>query len=207
MTTYDPQTNPLVAQRGKILEAFTFLQSVGIKVSGVLDQYEQDHAEALREPSEADYTFPFKPPLHIGDHLSMGGGRPILDSGLYVGRSYSLSPGQRQTLRDWYDLTPSQTVQVIGFSLFPDGKCIRQVRLECNIHITEVQRRKHLLLAVTIDHWGVFCRQASQRDAELAEARTTRTADTTTTVSKPRKPKTASMEDLMAEYMVQVVPR
>jgi hypothetical protein len=206
VTTYSPHDQPVIKLRPEINIALTLLKSVGLKTAQVEADLEQLTSDVMRVPTQDDLRWPLSPPEEIGAHLSLGSDRPILDCKLVRGRSYGLTPGQRDILRDWYSLTPTRTIEVTNIELFDPAiygyvNLVRSVTLRSNIHVEE-HKRKHMLISCVIDNWGAFCTAAKRRDEERAQAKESAVKeDVLAEVTKPRNVK-KSIEQLMSEYSV-----
>ena len=80
-------------------------------------------------------------------------------------RHYSLSPGQRDVLRNRYGLTPAKTIILTDVALFPGTNIIWSINLRSAEHI-DVMRRRHVLSAAVIAPVAKFFDDAQARDKE-----------------------------------------
>jgi len=181
----------------------TLLKSIGLKTSQIESDLEQLTSDIKRCPSADDLRWPLSPPEEIGAHLSLGADRPTLDCKLVRGRSYGLTPGQRDILRDWYGLTPTRTIEVVNVELFDPAvyhhhNIVRSVTLRSNIHVEE-HKRKHMLISCVIDNWGAFCTAAKKRDEERRDDATVVDPDKPAK-SKPTTVRTLDLTQLTSLY-------
>lgn len=95
--------------------------------------------------------------------------RPTLSCRLQVGMAYSLTPGQRDVIRDRFNMTPAPLVEVIECAMYADGVHIRRVTLKSCEHVDP--RRRAVMTKFSIDAWGQFCADAKQRDLDREEAK------------------------------------
>jgi hypothetical protein len=183
----------------KLQEAIDTLRAYGLPVKGVQDALTQRVEDDKRVPDEADRRWSVGPVPSIEDHLSMGDGRPTLGCGMVVGRAYELTPGQRDVLRERFGMTPSRLVRVDEVAMFDGGQMIKRVILHSEEHVPS--NRRHLMVAVVIDHWGEFMDAAQAKDAQRAECHVEkeRVVGATTKVVKKA---TRSLEQLLSEYDV-----
>jgi hypothetical protein len=165
---FDPEQHPLHRKRKIILYALALLERLGLPVAATRERYDQLYDDLFRLPTEQDARFPLTPASSIEDHIN-GQSREELSCALVSGRKYSLTPGQRAILREWYGLTPTQLVVVERMEMFPHHpNLIRMVVLRSDVHITEDQR-KHVLIHATIDSWGKFMDASITKGHELKE--------------------------------------
>jgi len=98
-------------------------------VHGTEDALKQRIEDARVQPTDDDRRWPLSPPEVIGEHLSVGDSRPELSCALVVGRAYSLTPGQRDYVRERFNMTPAPLVRVTEVALYPGTQLIRRVTL------------------------------------------------------------------------------
>jgi hypothetical protein len=220
MNTFNPAEHPLHVQRAKIHEALNLLESLKLPVTHARKCYEELYEDLWRKPSTEDIKWPIQVPVSIEDHITSDG-RETLSCALQVGRKYSLTPGQRAIIREWFNLTPTPLVEVTCIELFSHyPNLIRRVVLRSDVHVEE-QNRKHVLIHCTIDSWGKFLEASIRKEEDLKEISAAkseaayrmkckiegrpyltpeeRAALRATGVKRPRKA-TKSIEDLMGEY-------
>jgi hypothetical protein len=159
-------------------------------------------SEFRAKPSEADLRWPVEQPTVVAEHITLGNDRPVLSCKLQVGRAYSLTPGQRDVVRDWFNMTPAPLIEVLEVALYPGTQYIQRVTLKSCEHVDP--RRRRVMTKFAIDKWGEFCSQAKQRDTERAEAREGDPVDDDES-DKPAKKSTKKqplLSELMNEYGV-----
>lgn len=155
--------------------------------------------EMRRQPTEEDMLWPFTPPEMVGEHLSIGNDRPTLSCALVTGRAYSLTPGQRDYIRDHYNMTPAKLVKVIELAFYPGGKYIRRVTLVSEEHIDP--RRRAMVVKLSIDNWGRFCTEAKKNDEDRqADVEVVRDGDKPSRGPKKEAKSVIVMKDLMSQY-------
>lgn len=146
------------------------LESAGYPMKPIWAHHrERVEKESLAKPDEHDllYTCPTVKPT-IAEHVWRGQKQVLSASNAFRGYSYTLSPGQRQWLKDHYGLTPTETVTVIELGLWPENHP-RQLILRSDEHIDP--RRRHVLNKVTLSRPGKFFHEAAQIDALLEQMR------------------------------------
>jgi hypothetical protein len=188
----------------QIRTALETLARYKLPCQGVADAFERMLEEARVKPSEADQRWPLTPPEYVGEHLALGDDRPTLSCRLVAGRSYSLSPGQRDYVRDRFNMTPAKLVKVIEVAVFPGTQLIRMVRLVSEEHVDP--RRRRMMTKFTIDRWGEFCDQAKANDDARRESTAVEDDDDDQPAKpgKPKRPKNeVRMEELFNEYGIE----
>lgn len=118
--------------------------------------------EQRKQPTDEDRKWQHTPPEVIGEHLSLGDNRPTLSCALMVGRAYALTPGQRDYIRDHYNMTPARLVKITEVALYPGTSCIRRVTLISEEHVDP--RRRKMTVKLAIDNWGQFCTESKAND-------------------------------------------
>lgn len=163
--------------------------------------------KARQGPSEADLRWLVEPADTVTDHLAVNAtvdARPALSCKLVVGRQYSLTPSQRDVVRDWYDMTPAPTVMVASIALHEGTQAVKSVLVVSCEHVDP--RRKAMLTQFSITKWGTFCDKVRQREHERAEEAVQAVEDGLKSPKKdkaPAKPKKAPLlSELMNEYGV-----
>ena len=189
----------------RIVEAVNVLTHYGLPTRLVVEDYLAKLSEQRRQPSDDDLRWQRVEATPIADHISVGNDRPTLDSSAVVGRLYSLTPGQRDFIRDTYNMTPTKLVEVLEVAVFHENpRCIRRVILRSTDHIADPRRTK-VINKLVIDHWGHFMSTAKANDdrrRDEAEAK-----EVTSPKDKATAPASASktninLKQLMEEYGV-----
>ena len=197
----------------------------GLPTRLVMEALDERLEEQRCQPTEVDRLWPLARRVGITEHLvpnvkevvtsasgvavvlSHGSAaeRPTLSCRLQVGMAYSLTPGQRDVIRDRFNMTPAPLVEVLECAMYEDGVHIRRVTLKSCEHVDP--RRRAMMTKFSIDAWGQFCADAKQRDADREEAKATEQAESEAKGSdkvKPTKIKQSAVNlaQLMNEYGV-----
>lgn len=180
------------------------LAQYGAPTDHVGDWVAAQVAKARSGPSEADLRWPVEPQDTVTDHLAVdptSDARPPLSCRLVVGRQYSLTPAQRDVIRDWFDMTPAPTVKVVAVSMYAGTQAVKHVHIVSCEHVDP--RRRAMLTQFSITSWGEFCDKVRQREIERMEEVTGKPEKPTKTakVAKPTKAQ-VDMKQLMNEYGV-----
>ena len=139
------------------------------------------------EPTAQDYKWAVQhEPSTVADHHVDGVYEVLTAARCFAGRQYTLSPGQRDVLREQYGLTPTQDVVITNVVVFKGTSLIRHFTLESTEHI-DPRRRRHVLVAAVVSAARFFERSA-ERDKEREEEAE---VEDTKRVKKGGKPKTA----------------
>lgn len=161
----------------------------GLPTRLVMEALDERLQEQRVQPTEVDRLWPLARRISITEHLvpnvkevvtsaagvdvvlSHGSAaeRPTLSCRLQVGMAYSLTPGQRDVIRDRFNMTPAPLVEVIECAMYSDNIHIRRVTLKSCEHVDP--RRRAMMTKFSIDAWGQFCADAKQRDADREEAK------------------------------------
>jgi len=210
----------------KINEAVGVLNDYGYKTGNIIEWLVHRMEEQKAQPTEVDRLWPWagKGKVSITEHLvpnvkevvtsasgvdvvlSHGSAaeRPTLSCRMQVGLAYSLTPGQRDVIRDRFNMTPAPLVEVIECAMYADNIHIRCVTLKSCEHVDP--RRRAMMMKFSIDAWGQFCADAKQRDADREEAKSEATGDgkTVKPVKAVKAPsaKAVNLAQLMNEYGV-----
>ena len=147
----------------KLNEAIGLLHDWGLPTRVLVEALGQRIDDQSRQPTEDDHRWPWSPPENIDEHLSFGDSRPILSCALVVGRCYSLTPGQRDYVRERFNMTPAPLVRVTEVALYPGTQLIRRVTLVSELHVDPKNRRR-MMTRFVLDRWGEFCTQAKAND-------------------------------------------
>jgi len=199
----------------------------GLPTRLVMEALDERLEEQRVQPTEVDRLWPLARRISITEHLvpnvkevvtsaagvdvvlSHGSAaeRPTLSCRLQVGMAYSLTPGQRDVIRDRFNMTPAPLVEVIECAMYEDGVHVRRVTLKSCEHVDP--RRRAVMTKFSIDAWGQFCADAKQRDADREEAKAGGQAESEATgdrkTVKPVKApsaKAVNLAQLMNEYGV-----
>lgn len=199
----------------------------GLPTRLVMEALDERLEEQRVQPTEVDRLWPLARRVGITEHLvpnvkevvtsasgvdvvlSHGSAaeRPTLSCRMQVGMAYSLTPGQRDVIRDRFNMTPAPLVEVIECAMYEDGVHIRRVTLKSCEHVDP--RRRAMMTKFSIDAWGQFCADAKQRDADREEAKAggpdeSEAPGNGKTVKPVKAPsaKAANLAQLMNEYGV-----
>lgn len=151
-------------------------------------------------PTEDDtrYLLPEHPPT-ITEHLTEGLNAVMTAGCLWQGYSYSLSPGQREWLRERFEMTPTKTVTVTELQVWLGTRHPRSMVLACDLHIPATRTR--VLKQCTISNVGTFLRESAAIDAarEAREAGESTEAGVDLTPLKKKVTKTDEFNGFMKE--------
>jgi hypothetical protein len=158
------------AELQSIAQLLVQLTQLGVPTKAA-DEWLAVRMESLTAvPSAHDLMWPWVGQEGIDEHLAGTATdvRPVLSCRAQVGRSYCLSPSQRDVVRQWFNMTPAPTVEVIELATYADGKHIRRMRLKSCEHVDP--RRRAVMTMCAIDKWGEFCHAVTVRERERSEA-------------------------------------
>jgi len=183
----------------KLNEAIGLLHDWGLPTRVLVEAIRDRIDEQFRQPTEDDLRWPWSPPENIGEHLSFGDSRPTLSCAIAVGRCYSLTPGQRDYVRDRFNMTPAPLVRVLEVALYPDTKFIRRVTLASEIHV-DPKNRKRIMTKFAIDKWGEFCTQSKANDDARKVDLTPDDDDTKPAKAAKSTKRQPTLNELFTEY-------
>jgi len=210
-----------------ISDAIGTLGEWGLPTRLVTEALNERLEEQQVQPTEVDRLWPLARRVSITEHLvpnvkevvtsaagvdvvlSHGGDRerPTLSCRMQVGMAYSLTPGQRDVIRDRFNMTPAPLVEVIECAMYSDNIHIRRVTLKSCEHVDP--RRRAMMTKFSIDAWGQFCADAKQRDADREQAKAGSQAESeapdatkATKATKAPSAKAVNLAQLMNEYGV-----
>lgn len=150
-------------------QAISTLKSLGLNTKGIEDQLAEKADAAIAQPSEFDLLYSLATPASWLPHFEHG--VPTLSpSTIRVGARLTLTPGQRATLRERYEMTPTRVVEVVNFELYPGTKAIKWLTLRSDLHVPE-SHRKHILVHCLISDFGNWYRSSVELDQEAEKAR------------------------------------
>src|ERR1035437_7256746 len=145
------------------------LDEMRFDTTAIRHEHASREASRYRAINESDIAFPLNTPESWLPHFEDGQPPVLTNSTLRVGARLQLSPGQRSTLRDRYELTPTKVVEVTNLELFEGTRFIRELVLGSDIHVSEHQR-KHILVHCRISDFGAWYRSSVELDKEREEA-------------------------------------
>lgn len=136
-------------------------------------------------PTEDDtrYAIPAQAPA-ISGHLEGGKNEVMSASNLWKGYAYALSPGQRQWLRERFEMVPTPTATVVELSTWPGTQHPREMTLRWDRHLDSDLRRK-MSTCVTISCVGKFLRESAVYDEQRLAV--DEVEDKAERATKPRK--------------------
>jgi len=179
--------------------ALEVLDKWGIPTAVARSHYANALEEWRKQPTDEDRGWPWVEPESIATHVNMGDRRPVLSCKVGVGRAYELSPGQRDFIRDHYNMTPSRLVKVIEVALYPQSKCIRRVTLVSEEHVDP--RRRKMVVKLSIDNWGRFCAESLANDeARRVETEPVEDDDQPTKAKVKVSKSQVNLKELFNEY-------
>lgn len=111
--------------------------------------------------------------MSLGEHYSrvkdrdgwdVGNEAAVLAASLcHAGRQFRLSPGQRAVLREWYGLTPTRLVELVGVETFADCDVISAFTIRNAQHI-DARERRHALVEVRVHPAAEFFAAGKHQD-------------------------------------------
>lgn len=155
-----------------------------------------DHQWATQLPEPASVEDHWVPERNAAGDII--GKRPedLTAARCHVGRQYSLTPGQREILRERYGLTPTMVVQAVNVELFPGpDDVIWSITLKSVEHV-DPRRRRHVLNEVVLQPASAFFRDAAAIDAARALDAEARKLD-----RKPREAKVPAPKSMALSYL------
>lgn len=129
-----------------------------------------------RKPTDFDAQWATRnqAPAPIEQQYQDGIAAVLSAANCFTDRHFTLSPGQRDVLRERHGLTPAQTIIITHAPTFPGTNILWQIAIKSAEHI-DSRRRKHVLVEAVITPASEFFKVAADRDkereaAKLAEA-------------------------------------
>lgn len=157
-----------LAKSEQIARCLTFLQHEGYDVKALWHEHTR-RLDNIGSPTGDDLMFEF--PLEyvpISDHFTKGDPEVLQCSNICVGRSYLLSPGQRQWIRENFDMTPTRTVTIRTAEAWQGTRHPRLLKFTSDMHVDPCHRSK-ILRDFTITRPGQFFRESQVIDQRLRE--------------------------------------
>lgn len=156
-------------REAKYSEALATLVAQDYDISAIVNQHRLREQAAIGQPTEADLRHQLSTPESWQPHFDQH--EPTLSpSTLRIGGRFTLTAGQRSTLRDRYEMTPTKVVEVVNIELYPQTKCIHNLVLRSDRHVAE-SRRKHILVQCCISDFGQWLDSSSERDKEIEKVK------------------------------------
>lgn len=186
-----------------IMLSLDTLAHYGLPVGNALARYAEIKEDAQRQPDADDLKWSLEQATIVAEHITLGNDRPTLDCHMVVGRAYSLTPGQRDYIRDHHNMTPAPLVEVIECAVYIGSQYIRRVTLRSVEHIDP--RRRKVINKFTIDRWGHFMSEALANDKARAEAKERAFSERPVKATKGESTTESSRKtlvELMGEYGV-----
>lgn len=188
MTTPRTVPNTRINAIDQIETALKLLTSQGYDTHAI---WEDHNAWLLtldtRECTDDDRRWATQNPMPstIEEHFVDGEPELLTAARCHVGRQYTLSPGQRDVLRERYGLTPTMTVKATNVELFSAEDVIWSVTLKSTEHVDP--KRRHVLNEVVLCPAATFFRDADIKDKERELEAATKAAE-----GKPRAQKSTT---------------
>jgi hypothetical protein len=179
----------------QIETAIRVLASYGYDMSPVRAQH-NTWIDSLdrREPTELDSTWASQTsPSIISEHTNEGVFEVLSAARCFADRQFTLSPGQRETLREQHGLTPTRDVLISNVVTFPGTKVISQFTLRSTEHISE-ERRRHVLVSAVIYPAATFFETSARRDKEREEEAVETDKKAVKKGAQPKTPKLLAMQ-------------
>lgn len=135
-------------------------------------------------------------PSSIEQHVANGTFEVLSAARCHVGRHYTLSPGQREVIREIAEMTPTKEVIVTNVTLFPDEDVIRSFTIRSTEHIDP--RRRHVAREVVITPAWKFFASAATKDKEREERNAAAEA---ARLGEPKAPKVPKAQSIGLSYL------
>lgn len=119
------------------------------------------------EPTELDAVWATRnqEPSSTDQHFKDGRPAVLTASDCFVDRQYTLSPGQRETLRERHGLTPAQVIIITHAPTFKGTNILSQIAIKSAEHI-DPRNRRHVLVEAVLTPASEFFRVSAERDKE-----------------------------------------
>lgn len=152
----------------------TALQRLGYDVRGlfaVVTQREEEAEEGgVPDDLARRYTVPTSAPA-TQDHLGEGGKPQALrPEVMWAGHHYTLTPGQRQWLRDFAGMTPTETVTIAWVAVWKGTQHPKGFKLVSDLHV-DPRLRRHVLTELVVRDAGRFFWEAGELDRAREEVK------------------------------------
>jgi hypothetical protein len=157
--------NTDLSTESRFRAAVDTLDAQGFDTAEIRREKAAREVRTIRTPNASDLAFPLNTPASWLPHFVNGQPPVLTNSTLRVGARLQLSPGQRSTLRERYELTPTKVVEVVNIELFEGTKMIRELVLRSDLHVSEHQR-KHILVHCRISDFGAWYGSSVELDRE-----------------------------------------
>lgn len=158
--------------------------------TAIAEHLQEKHVYMIPVKKEDGRTFWIKNELWENETLKA--------SNCFAGRNFTLSPGQRQVLRERHGLTPSHVVEVTNVTTFPapNAHVMVSFTLKSAVHV-DPRRRAHVLNEVVISNAAQFFAKAEEsdkaREAEAAYRAEKRDAEVAKKGGQPKSSKARAM--------------
>lgn len=181
-------------------QAIATLKHLGFNTKSLDDQLAEKTEATITQPSEFDLLYPLSTPASWLPHFEHG--VPTLSpSTIRVGARLTLTPGQRATLRERYEMTPTRVVEVVNFELYPGTKAIKWLTLRSDLHVPE-SHRKHILVHCLISDFGNWYRSSIELDQEAEKAKESAPKGARRSKKPEEKDSAATALELAAKYAI-----
>lgn len=114
----------------------------------------------------------------------------------YAGWQYELSPGQREWLRNNFNMTPAKQVVILEVAVWVDTRHPKELVLRSCEHVNPALRRNTLVMA-RITNAGTFFKESAALDAAREEDRVSEMA--TSASSSKKSDSIKDLDVMMAE--------
>lgn len=172
----------------QVEQALRTLAAYEYDVSGVWEEHNQWLLSLDNYTiTELDHTWATQAaePSTVQDHHEDGEYEVLTAARCFSDRQFTLSPGQRDTLREQHGLTPTKDILISNVVTFKGTNVIRNFTIKSTEHI-DPRRRRHVLVEAVVSA-AKFFETAAARDKEREEQAVT---DDIKAVKKGGTPKT-----------------
>lgn len=132
------------------------------------------------------YTVPTEcPPTE--EHLVGGKPQVLRPAVMWPGHHYTLTPGQRQWLREFAGLTPTETVTVAWVGVWKGTQHPKEFKIVSDLHV-DPRNRRHALTELVIRDAGRFFFESAELDREKEESKVKEGKEKVRKVEKENEP-------------------
>ena len=185
--------NQTINSESEYSKALATLTAQGFDIKSIVSQKAAKDEEAQPKPTEDDLLYQLTTPDSWIPHFESR--EPVLSlSTIRIGTRLTLTSGQRSTLRDRYEMTPTKVVEVLRVECFPGTRSIRELVLRSDLHVPDNQR-KHILVHCRISDFANWWRSSIELDKKAEEEKQSKEA------AKPKESASAALAESYLQYL------
>jgi hypothetical protein len=121
------------------------------------------------------------------EHMVEGRPQVLKPEVMWVGHHYTLTPGQREWLRNFAGLTPTVTVTIGWLEVWKGTQHPKAFKMVSDVHV-DPKHRRHVLTELVIRDAGRFFFEAGELDREREEAKVKEGKEKVQKVNKENEP-------------------